>query len=89
MNWLELILSCGVTFLATLATGAMAWQKIKDRSDENSRRIEALEADSICNERLARQLDVLANDIKWIKKNPRLSRSHGDDRQDDSGDGGD
>jgi hypothetical protein len=55
-----------VSLMSTIIGGAMAWQKIKDRSDENKRRIDELESRSECHDQLKVRLEVLANDIKWI-----------------------
>lgn len=62
---LELTVSV-VSLLSTIIIVATAWQKIKDRSDENKRRIEELESRSECHDQLKIRLEVLANDIKWI-----------------------
>lgn len=60
--------------VGTVIAVAMAWQKLKDRSDENKRRIEKLESDGVCYEALATKLTALSTDIGWIKRDLDLYR---------------
>jgi hypothetical protein len=76
MNWTGIIIANGATLLITMLGGAMAWQRVKDRCDENERRIEALEAQLACYEELYTKLAVLANDLQWIQKE-LVRRSNG------------
>lgn len=68
MNWTEILIANGLTIVGTIAVGAMAWQKIKDRSDENSRRIEELEKRCDAYDAFAERFATVSNDIKWITK---------------------
>jgi len=68
------------SLLTVIVGGAMAWQKIKDRSDENKRRIEELESRSECHDQLKGRLEVFANDLKWIGEELKRRRD-GDSRQ--------
>lgn len=68
MNWPEIIMAHGLSAAATVIAGAMAWQKIKDRSDENKRRLEELECRCDDFAKFAERFATIANDIKWITK---------------------
>jgi hypothetical protein len=56
------------SLLTVIVGGAMAWQKIKDRSDENKRRIEELESRSECHDQLKVRLEVFATNVEWIRE---------------------
>lgn len=76
------ILVSGVSLMTTVVGGAMAWQKIKDRSSENAKRIcETDERIDKLSERidvhdgLVTKLAVLSERLEWIQK--ELSRRNG------------
>jgi len=58
----------GLSMGAMVIAGAMAWQKIKDRSGENERRIEELENRCNTYDEFAERFATISNDIKWITK---------------------
>lgn len=79
MNALEIVsLIISLVMLASVIIGfPMAWQKIKDRSDENRRRNEELAKRCDTYDAFAEKFATLSNDIKWITKTLDERRKNG------------
>ncbi len=57
-----------ISLLSTFVGGAMAWQKIKDRSDENRKRVDELEKRLGEHDGLTTKLAVLSERLVWIQR---------------------
>lgn len=62
------LLASGASLFITVIGGAMAWQKIMDRSDENKRRIEELECRCEDYDKFAAKIAAICTDLQWIKQ---------------------
>ena len=71
------IVVSGMSLLTTVIGGAMGWQKIRDRSDENKRRIDNLEERSEVHDGLVTKLAVLGERLDWIKEELKRRRNGG------------
>lgn len=82
------IVVSGISLLTTVIGGGMAWQKIKDRSDENRRRVDELERRIGAHDGLTTKLAVLAERLIWIQRQLGVRNGGGTEhrKRDDSED---